>query len=168
MGDEAGDRAADRARTAALLDLHESRGPVQLLDDAAIAELLGRARRIAVVGASSNPARPSYDVFRYLVRNGYDCVPINPNERDVLGVPAFRTVLEAAEASGPFDIVDVFRRSELCVPHAQEAVASGAGCLWLQLGVVSWEAAAIATSGGLSVVMDRCTAIEHRILRGRA
>lgn len=121
-----------------------------------------------MVGASSNPARPSYGVFRYLVRNGYECVPINPNERDVLGVPAFRTLLEAAEAGGPFDVVDVFRRSELCVAHAQEAVATGAGCLWLQLGVVNWEAAAIAAAGGLSVVMDRCTAIEHRILRDRA
>ncbi len=68
------------------------------------------------------------------------------------------------EASGPFDIVDVFRRSELCVAHAREAVATGAGCLWLQLGVVNWEAAAIAAGGGLSVVMDRCTAIEHRAL----
>jgi len=162
------ERAADRARAAALLDVHEGRGSVRLLDAAGIAELLGRAHRIAVVGASSNPARPSYGVFRYLVRNGYECVPINPNERDVLGVPAFRTLLEAAEAGGPFDVVDVFRRSELCVAHAQEAVATGAGCLWLQLGVVNWEAAAIAAAGGLSVVMDRCTAIEHRILRDRA
>ncbi len=74
---------------------------------------------------------------------------------------------EAVAASGPVDIVDVFRRSELCVPHAEEAVAVGARCLWLQLGVVNWEAARIAAAGGLDVVMDRCTAIEHRRLRGR-
>ena len=148
-----------------MLDLQEGRGLVRVLDDAGISVVLLRARRIAVVGASSNPARPSFAVFRYLVMQGYDCVPINPNERDVLGQPAFRTLIEAAEATGPFDIVDVFRRSELCLTHAEEAVATGAGCLWLQLGVVNWEAAAIASAGGLSVVMDRCTAIEHRALR---
>jgi predicted CoA-binding protein len=158
----------ERIRARAMLDLEEGRGPVRLLDDTGIATILGRARRIAVIGASANPARPSFAVFRYLLMQGYDCVPVNPNERDVLGQPAFRTLVEAADASGPFDIVDVFRRSELCVPHAREAVATGAGCLWLQLGVVNWEAAAIAEAGGLTVVMDRCTAIEHRALRQRS
>lgn len=119
------------------------------------------------MGASSKPSRPSYGVFRYLQHHGYECVPVNPQERDVLGIPAFRTLREAVDATGPFDIVDVFRRSELCVPHAVEAVETGAGCLWLQLGVVSWEAARIAADGGLTVVMDRCTAIEHRRLRER-
>ena len=75
-------------------------------------------------------------------------MPVNPNVRDVLGVPAFRTLAEAVAATGPFDMVDVFRRSELCVPHAREAVAAGARCLWLQLGVVDWEAARIAHDGG--------------------
>jgi uncharacterized protein len=158
----------ERARARAMLDLQEGRGLVRVLDDAGISVVLLRARRIAVVGASSNPARPSFAVFRYLLMQGYDCVPINPNERDVLGQPAFRTLTEAVEATGPFDIVDVFRRSELCLPHAKEAVTTGAGCLWLQLGVVNWEAAAIASAGGLSVVMDRCTAIEHRALRQRS
>jgi uncharacterized protein len=106
-------------------------------------------------------------VFRFLVQEGFDCVPINPNARDVLGVSAFRTLREAVDATGPFDIVDVFRRSELVVPHAEEAVAIGASCLWLQLGVVNWEAAKIAADAGLAVVMDRCTAIEWRRLRPR-
>jgi predicted CoA-binding protein len=119
------------------------------------------------VGASSNETRPSFSVFRYLVNQGFECVPVNPNERAVLGVPAFRTVTEAARETGPFDLVDVFRRSELCVPHALEAVAVGARCLWLQLGVVNWESARIAADGGLSVVMDRCTAIEWRRMGGR-
>ena len=100
--------------------------------------------------------------MRYLMHHGYDCVPVNPNVRDVLGVPAFRTVVEAVDATGPVDLVDVFRRSELCAPHAREAVQVGAACLWLQLGVVDWDAARIAAAGGLDVVMDRCTAIEHR------
>ena len=160
-------RAADRDRTIAYLDLAEGRGPVPVLDDAGIAEVLRSARRIAVIGASSNPSRPSFGVFRYLVHQGYECVPINPNEREVFGIPAFRSLGEAVEASGPFEIVDVFRRSELCVPHATEAVAAGARCLWLQLGVINWEAARIAHEAGLAVVMDRCTAIEHRRIRVR-
>jgi predicted CoA-binding protein len=102
--------------------------------------------------------------MRYLLDRGYDCVPVNPNEATVHGMPAFPTVVAATAAGGPFDIVDVFRRSELCVAHARDAVEAGAACLWLQLGVVSWDAAVIAASHGLSVVMDRCTAIEHRRL----
>ena len=160
-------RRVERQRTIAYLDLAEARGPVPLLDDGAIADVLRSTRRIAVVGASSNAARPSFGVFRYLVRQGYDCVPVNPAERSVLGVPAFRTLREAVEATGPFELVDVFRRSELCEPHAREAVEIGARCLWLQLGVVNWEAARIAHDGGLGVVMDRCTAIEHRRFRDR-
>jgi uncharacterized protein len=165
--DRAARRAAERARAIAYLDLDEGRGPVPVLDGEAAGDLLRTAHRIAVIGASSNAARPSFGVFRYLVHQGYDCVPIHPRERDVLGIPAFRTLREAADATGPFDIVDVFRRSELCVPHAHEAVEIGARCLWLQLGVVNWEAARIAHEGGLAVVMDRCTAIEHRRIRGR-
>ena len=171
MTDEDAGRAArdraDRDRAAAILDLQEGRGPVPTLDDAGIDAVMRAARRIAIVGASDDPSRPSYTVFRYLQHNGFECVPVNPNVRDVLGVVAYRTLGEAVAATGPFDIVDVFRRSELCVPHAHEAVATGARCLWLQLGVVDWEAARIAHDAGLSVVMDRCTAIEWRRIAGR-
>jgi len=140
---------------------------VPVLDDAGIEAVLRSTRRIAVIGASSDRGRPSYGVFRYLLHQGFECVPVNPNERDVQGIPAFRTLDEAVAATGPFDMIDVFRRSELCVPHAHEAVAVGARCLWLQLGVVNWEAASIAAAGGLSIVMDRCTAIEWRRMAGR-
>lgn len=142
----------------------ESRGPrAPLLDDAGIFRLLRGARRIAVVGASSNPARPSNGVFRTLLDAGYRCVPVNPNETEVEGVAAVATLAEAAEAlGGPIDIVDVFRRSEQTVEVAREAVAAGAGALWLQLGIVNEESARIAAAGGLKVVMDRCTAIEIR------
>jgi len=94
-------------------------------------------------------------------------VPINPNIRDLLGVPAFRTIAEAVAATGPFEMVDVFRRSELCVAHAREAVAAGARVVWLQLGVVNWGAARVAHDAGLEVVMDRCTAIEWRRIQRR-
>ena len=150
-----------------MLDVEEGRGTVPLLGDDGIEAILRDSHRIAVIGASSKPSRPSFGVFRYLIHQGYDCVPVNPAERDVIGVPAFRTLAEAVDATGPFDIVDVFRRSELCLPHAREAIDAGARCLWLQLGVVNWEAARLANEAGLLVVMDRCTAIEHRRLRGR-
>lgn len=151
-----------------MLDLQEGRGPVPLLDDRGIDAELRATHRIAVVGASSNAGRPSFGVFRYLIEQGFDCVPVNPNERSVLGVPSFPSLAEAVDATGSFDLVDVFRRSELCVPHAREAVAAGVRCLWLQLGVVNWEAAAIAHTAGLGVVMDRCTSIELRRIGGRS
>lgn len=138
-----------------------------MLDDEGIERVMRAARRIAVIGASSNQGRPSFGVFRYLVHQGFECVPINPNERAVMGITSFRTLEEATRETGPFDIVDVFRRSELCVPHALEAVEGHASCLWLQLGVVNWDAARIAADAGLSVVMDRCTAIEWRRIAAR-
>lgn len=140
-------------------------GNVHLLDDEEMFELLRSTRRIAVVGASSNPARPSYGVFRTLLASGYECVPVNPNESFVLGIPAVATLAEAA-ADGPIDIVDVFRRSESTEEIAREAVSVRARALWLQLGVVNWESARIAAAGGVAVVMDRCTAIEIRRIPG--
>jgi hypothetical protein len=163
-GDEAGHERRDRDRARDFLALHEGPRPVPVLDDAEIGALLRATRRIAIVGASDDPGRPSYDVFRQLRDEGFDCVPVNPNIDEVLGVAAFPTIGEAVAATRPFDVVDVFRRSELCVPHAREAVVVGARCLWLQLGVVNWEAARIAHEGGLAVVMDRCLAVEWRRL----
>jgi predicted CoA-binding protein len=154
----------ERARTIAYLDLEEGRGPVPLLDDRGVGELLATTRRIAVIGASDDPARPSNDVFRQLSAQGLDCVPVNPNVAAVGGVTAYPTLAHAVAATGPFDIVDVFRRAELCPPHAQEAVDAGARCLWLQLGIVDWTSARIAHEARLSVVMDRCLWVEWRRL----
>jgi uncharacterized protein len=154
----------DRARTIAFLDLDERRGPVDTLDDDGVRELLTTARRIAVIGASDDPGRPSHDVFRHMLASGFDAVPVTPNHRSVVGVTAFATLAEAVDATGPFDIIDVFRRPEFCVAHAREAVAAGARCLWLQLGIVDWGAARIAHEGGLTVVMDRCLSVEWRRL----
>jgi predicted CoA-binding protein len=118
-----------------------------------------------MVGASPNEARPSHGVMRYLLSHGYEVVPINPNCGEILGQMAFATLQDATEATGAFDLVDVFRRAEYTPEIARSAVATGAGALWLQLGVVNWEAARIAHDAGLPVVMDRCTAIEHRRIR---
>jgi predicted CoA-binding protein len=155
----------ERRRARDILDAQEGLGSVPVLDGNAAAELLGRARRIAIVGASPSAQRPSYGVMRYLIGQGYACVPINPNTTEVLGQPAFATLEEAVASGGPFDIVDVFRRSDAVEEVARSAVATGAGAIWLQLGVVNWEAAHIAHAAGLPVVMDRCTMIEHRRLR---
>ncbi len=156
----------DRRRTIAYLDLAEGRGPVELLDDATIRALLESGPRIAILGASSRPERASNDVMGALLARDFDCVPVNPNEQEVHGRTAYPTLAAAVDATGPIDIVDVFRRSELCPPHATEAVEAGAQCLWLQLGIVSWEAAQIAADAGLGVVMDRCLKVEARRLLG--
>jgi predicted CoA-binding protein len=146
--------------------MDEGRLGVPMPDDAGIADILRRTRRIAVIGASSRPARPSNGVLRYLVDAGYDVVPVHPHEREVEGLACYPTLEAAVAATGPVDLVDVFRRAEACPEHAREAVAAGARCLWLQMGIVSAEAARIAYAGGLAVVMDRCTKIEHaRLLR---
>jgi predicted CoA-binding protein len=166
------DNAAERVQTQLmqsnrriawdLLDAQEGTGPVQLLEGEEPARLLGRTRRIAMVGASPDPSRPSHGVMRQLLDAGYDVVPVNPTVQSVLGRTSYATLEDAVAATGAFDMVDVFRRPEHTPDVARSAVATGAKSLWLQLGVVNWEAAQIARDGGLEVVMDRCTAIEDR------
>lgn len=158
------ERRAEFDRIAELTDLYEGRLGIPVLDDAGIRDVLTRARRIAVVGASADPGRPSHGVLRQLRGAGYQVVPVNPNENIVDGLVCYPDLAAAVAATGPVEIVDIFRRSDQCATHAREAVAVGAACLWLQLGVVSREAGRIAIGGGLKVVMDRCTIIEHRRL----
>ena len=122
------------------------------------AEILREARTIAVVGASDRPSRPSHGVMRYLLEAGYRCIPVNPRCDEVLGRPAAASLAEIGE---PVDLVDVFRRPELCPAHAEEAVAAGAGALWLQLGIVSPEARRIAEAAGLDYVEDACAKLVH-------
>jgi uncharacterized protein len=130
------------------------------------AEILSEAHTIALVGASPNPARPSNSVMRYLLGAGYRVIPVRPLVREVLGEPC---VASLAEIDDPIDVVDVFRRAEFCPQVAEDAMAARAGALWLQLGIVSPEARAIAVSGGLDYVENECTAIVHRALgAGRA
>jgi len=123
------------------------------------AEILRAAKTIALVGASPKPDRPSHGVMRYLLAQGYDVIPVRPTDCDeVLGVPCVRSL---EEIDRPIDLVDVFRRSEFCPDVARQAVAAGAGALWLQLGVVSAEAREIAEEAGLDYVENECTAIVH-------
>jgi predicted CoA-binding protein len=127
-------------------------------------QILADARTIAIVGASPNPERPSYGVMQYLLAQGYRCIPVRPLDcDDVLGIPCVATLAEIDE---PIDVVDVFRRPDALVGHAREAVNIGAQALWLQLGLTSAEARALATEGGLDYVENECTAIVHRKLVG--
>jgi predicted CoA-binding protein len=136
--------------------------PFPVLDRDAIRALLRATQRprVAVVGASPNPTRPSHGVLVDLLSLGFDCVPVNPTADEVSGVPCYPTVADAVAATGPVDIVDVFRLPPACPEHAREAVAVGAKVLWLQLGIASREAGEIAAAGGLSVVMNKCLAVE--------
>jgi predicted CoA-binding protein len=122
--------------------------------------IMAEARTIAVVGASPKPWRPSHGVMRYLLAHGYRVIPVRPADcAEILGVPC---VTSLAEIDEPIDLVDVFRRPEHAPAVARDAVAVGAGALWLQLGVTSAEARAIAREAGLDYVEDACTAIVHR------
>jgi predicted CoA-binding protein len=100
--------------------------------------------------------------MRYLLEQGYRVIPVRPLVKEVLGVPCVASLGEIEDA---IDVVDVFRRAEFCPAVAEEAVAAGAKALWLQLGIVSAEARAIAEGAGLDYVEDECTAIVHRAMR---
>ena len=127
--------------------------------------LLHTCRRIAVVGVSAEWHRPSYFVAKYLLEHGYTMIPVNPKYREVLGQPCYPDLAAAAQA-GPIDLVDCFRRSEDIPALAEAAIAIGARCLWMQLGVRNEAAAARARAAGLEVVQDRCVKIEHGRLFG--
>jgi uncharacterized protein len=128
-------------------------------------KILRRAKTIAVVGASANPARASNFVLTYLLSSSadYEVWPVTPNETEILGVPAYPSL---AELPGKPDIVDVFRRPDQLPAVAREAVDAGAGAFWMQLGLHSDEAVEIAHSAGLDVVSNRCVKIEHARFNG--
>lgn len=114
-----------------------------------------------MVGASSDPERPSHGIFQKLVRAGYRVVPVNPNETEVLGEKAYASL---ADVPGPVDLVNVFRRPEYTPPLADEAAAVGAQAIWLQSGIANEETAARAAAKGLTVVMDSCIGVMHSLL----
>ena len=138
------------------------------VSDEDILRILSSVRRIAVVGASNNPARPSYGVMSYLLSRGYLVVPVNPGlaGQTILGQTVFATL---SEVSGPIDMVDIFRASDAAGMVTREAIGLkdklGIKAIWMQIGVVHAEAAAEARASGLDVVMDRCPHIEIPRLR---
>lgn len=129
--------------------------------DDVLRALLVSANTIAVVGASSDPARPSHGIMASLLLAGYHVIPVNPTESQVLGRKAYATLRQVQER---IDIVNVFRRPDATPPIADDAVLIGARALWLQLGIANEEAAERATRGGLVVVMNSCIAVMYRRL----
>ena len=130
-----------------------------LTRDDQLRELLTRARRIAVVGASNRPERASYGVIAALLAHGYRVAPVNPQltGATIHGQPVMASL---ADVAGPIDIVDVFRKAADLPPVVAAAIAARAGALWLQLGIADDAAAATAEAAGLAVVMDRCIKVE--------
>jgi predicted CoA-binding protein len=120
--------------------------------------ILERYKRIAMVGLSSNPFRPSHFAAIYMISEGYDVTPVNPREQQVLGRRSYASLLDAP---GPIEIVDIFREPAAVPQIVDEAIAAGAKVIWMQLGVIHEEAAEKARQAGLEVVMDRCVKIEH-------
>jgi len=132
-------------------------------DENPLRSLLRRARIIAVVGLSPNPARPSNSVARYLQGAGYRIVPVNPGHDEILGEKSYRTLTDAAREHA-IDVVDVFRRSEHAGVVVDEAIPLKPQLIWLQQGVVDPAAQARAAKAGIPFVMNECLAVEHRLL----
>jgi len=129
--------------------------------------LLKRTRRIAVLGVSLNPVRPSYYVARYMALKGFDVIPINPGHvgEEVFGAKVLGSL---SDVEGPVDMVDIFRRSEHVGPVVEEALTKfpDLQTIWMQIGVINEEAAATAAARGVDVIMDRCPKIEYQRLFG--
>ena len=129
--------------------------------DMTIREILATPRTVAVVGCSPDPDRDSYRIAALLKAKGHKVIPVNPSCQEILGERCFASVRDIPE---PVEMVDVFRRPEFVDQIADEAIAVGAKVLWLQLDVINEPAARKAQDAGLTVVMDRCPAIEYRRL----
>jgi predicted CoA-binding protein len=129
--------------------------------DDEIRKILTTPMTVAVVGCSPDPTRDSHKVARALQTMGHKVIPVNPQARDILGLRSYGSLRHIEER---VTMVDVFRRSELVPAIVDDAIAIAAGVLWLQLGVIHEEAAARARAAGITVVMDRCPAVEYRRL----
>ncbi len=125
-------------------------------------EILTQSHRIAVVGLSPKLERPSHAVASYMAAQGYEIIPVNPGHREILGRKSYPN-LQAIP--GKIDVVNIFRRSEFVLPIVQDALTVGARYIWMQEGVYNPEAAQLAESHGVPVVMDFCMKVAHSLLR---
>jgi uncharacterized protein len=135
-------------------------------DRTRLAELVGNARRIAVVGLSRKPDRPSHGVAAYLQRAGYTIVPVHPAGGVTLGEPVHPDLRSAAAAAGPIDIVNIFRRSEHIPALLEQLLEVQPQLVWMQVGIRHPEVARRLEEAGIAVVMDRCLAVDHQFLGG--
>lgn len=142
---------------------------MQAQTNSEIDQLLQQARTIAIVGLSNKPERDSHKVAMYLMEHGYQVLGVNPllAGTEILGQTCYASLQEAVDVSGfKLDIVDCFRKAEEIPAIVEAAAALGAGAIWMQLEIVNEDAAKLARDAGMSVVMDRCTKIEHKRLHG--
>jgi hypothetical protein len=123
-----------------------------------ITKILKGHKRVAVVGLSPKPERDSHKVAKYLKEQGYEIIPVNPGQREILGSKSYPN-LKAVPL--PIDIVDIFRKPEAIPPIVDDAIEIGAKVVWMQLGIVNNEAADKARQAGVEVVMDKCMKVEH-------
>lgn len=140
------------------MTVFQTTGPNMLRTDPELHALLKRTHTIAVVGMSDKPDRPSHYVAQFMRERGYTIIPVNPQCTEIDGLKCYPSL---RDIPGPVDMVNVFRRPDDIPPIAQDAVAIGAKSLWIQLGLVSAEAEAIAEAAGLEVVMDLCIKVEY-------
>jgi hypothetical protein len=137
--------------------------------DALIARILRSVHTIAMVGASPNPARPSYFAMKYLLDKGFNIIPVNPGQagKEILGQNVFARI---SDLPPPVDMIDIFRNSEAAGPITDEAIANRdrleLKVVWMQIGVINDEAARRAEAAGLTVIMNRCPKIEYGRLSG--
>jgi uncharacterized protein len=133
-------------------------------DQAHLKELVKNARRIAVVGLSRKPDRPSHGVAAYLQRAGYTIIPVNPAGGVTLGEPVYPDLRSASQSAGPIDIVNIFRRSEYIPALLDQLLEVRPGLVWMQMGIRHAEVARQLEEAGIAVVMDRCLAVDHHYL----
>jgi len=133
-------------------------------DPLTMQRVLFNARTVAIVGLSPNELRASYFVGYYLKRHGFQVIPVNPRETEILGEKSYKSLIDVPV---PVDIVNVFRAPDALPAIAEDAVKIHAGNLWCQFGVINEDGARIAESGGVSVIMDRCLKVEHARYVGR-
>jgi predicted CoA-binding protein len=136
-------------------------------DSAVLSTLLRGAKTIAVVGLSPNPRRPSHAVAAYLQEAGYRIVPVRPGGAVVLGEPSYPDLVTAAKEAGPFDVVDIFRRSDALPGMLDQLLEVKPRLVWMQVGVRDEAVAARLEQAGITVVMDRCLMVEHPWLVSR-
>jgi hypothetical protein len=133
---------------------------------ATLGSILRAARTIAVVGLSPTPSRPSHFVAEYLQRAGYRIVPVRPGIDSILGEPAYPDLRTAADRAGPFEVIDIFRRSEFVAELAGDLLALRPRLVWMQVGVRDEATARRLEAAGITVVMDRCLMEDHPWLTG--
>ncbi len=120
--------------------------------------IFSESRTVAVVGLSPKTERPSNQVALYLQQAGFRIIPVNPGQTEILGEPCYPDLLSIPS---PVDVVDIFRRADQVEPVVREAIAIGAGVVWMQQGIINDAAAAMAEKAGLTVIMNRCMKVDH-------